>query len=240
MRISAFVVAWPVFGMGQMPNLTKVLFALVVAFVVFPVVGWGHVTQDLQSGLIVWMTIREVFIGLAFGFLARIFFFVASIGGQLASVSMGISSAQLFSPATGESTSALEKVQVILATIFFLTIDGHLIFLSGLVDSYQLLPLSVSGVDVAVFGTFGQLLGEVMLIGVKVAAPVMIAVLFMNLTMAVIGRAVPQINVLITSLPVNILVGFLILILAMPLMVWQMGDILEYSVDRVFSVLKAM
>ena len=67
----------------------------------------------------------------------------------------------------------------------------------------------------------------------------MIAILFMNISMAVVGRAVPQINVLITSLPVNILVGFLALLISFPLIVWQMHDILEVTMTRVFQVLKS-
>ena len=239
LRISGFVVTWPVFGVETVPASVKILLGLILAIILFPSVGWQKLQADLNSQQLVWFAIREVFIGLSIGFLARAFFYIFAVAGQVISVSMGLSSIQLFNPAMGDRLSAFEQFFVGLGTLFFLGIDGHHIFLSGLTDSFTLVPLSGDLISSAFFGQMGAIVHEITTIGVKISAPVLIAILFMNVAMAVIGRAVPQINVLITSLPVNIMVGFLVTFASLPLIIWQMHDLLDLTAERVFQMLKS-
>ncbi|MCB0386422.1 MAG: flagellar biosynthetic protein FliR, partial [Bdellovibrionales bacterium] len=171
-------------------------------------------------------------------FLARAFFYVLSVAGQVISVSMGLSSIQLFNPAVGDRSSAFDQFLVGLGTLFFLAINGHHIFLGGLRDSFHLVPLSGDLISTAYFGQMGAIVHEITMIGVRLAGPILIAVLFMNIAMAVIGRAVPQINVLITSLPVNIMVGFLVMFVSLPLIIWQMHDLVDLTAERVFQMMK--
>ncbi|RME16388.1 MAG: flagellar biosynthetic protein FliR [Bdellovibrio sp.] len=238
MRMSAFVVSWPVFGIQKVPAPVKILFALVMSLVIFPVISWKQISVDLESLHIIWLVGREIFIGVAFGFLARIFFFAISIAGQIMSTTLGLSSSQLFNPAMGEQTSSLEQFEIALATLFFLFFQGHLIFISGLVESFQFLPLSMKGIQLQSGIHFSEMVSSVMLIGFKLSAPVLVSIFFMNISMAIIGRTVPQINVLITSLPVNILVGFIVLIFSMPMLVWQFKDVLNVSIEQVFGLMK--
>lgn len=237
-RLSAFVVSWPVFGVETVPTSLKILFALLLALMIFPVVGWSKVTADILSEQIIWLTIREAFIGLFVGYIARFFFFSIRVAGEMISVSMGLSGAQLFNPSLGGQSTAIDQFHLVLATLFYLAINGHHLLLAGIIDSFRVIPIESSLLSVKQFADAGQMLQDVTLMGLKMSAPVMISVLFLNLTMAVIGRAVPQINVLITSLPVNILVGFLIMIICIPMLVWQMNDLLEVTTERLFLALK--
>lgn len=239
LRLSAFLVAWPVFSLPMVPAPVKILIALTLTLVIFPVVEWKGLAVELESLEIVWLALREIFIGVSIGFLARTFFFAMQVGGEIMSTSMGLASGQLFNPEMGGTVTATEQFQVAIATLFFLAINGHHFFLSGMADSFQLVPLSSAGLSLKGLKETQVILQLVVEMGLKFAAPVMIAVLFMNITMAVIGRAVPQINVLITSLPVNILVGLIIFLTALPLMLWQMHDLLEVTTSRVFHILKS-
>lgn len=240
LRISGFVVAWPIFGVAMVPSPAKILFAFVLALILFPVVDWKAmpIHTSLESLSIIWLSIKEIFIGLSFGYLARMFFYVMEVAGELISLSMGISSVQLFNPAMGERSSATSQFFIILATLFFLAINGHHILLTGLQQSFQLLPLSESGLNFSAYSHFGSLLQEIVLIGLKMSMPVMISIFFMNIALAIIGRAVPQINVLITSLPVNILVGFIVMFITLPFVVYQMSDLLDNTATHMFQLLK--
>ena len=237
-RISGFIVTWPVFGVNLIPSPAKILLGLAISILIFPVIKWDGVSGQLDSLVIVWLAVRELFIGLVTGFLARMFFYVFNIFGEIVSVSMGIASAQLFNPALDSRATAMEQFQVALATLFFLAINGHHLFLSGIIDTFRLIPLDPGGLDLMALKSMGVIVQDVMIIGVQLSAPVLISILFMNLSMAVIGRAVPQINVLITSLPVNILVGFVVLIVTVPIVIWQMNDIMELTTTRLFQILR--
>src|SRR5690606_5611667 len=158
------------------------------------------------------LSVKEIFVGVSLGYLARMFFFAVSIAGQIMATSIGLASAQLYNPQMGSQTTSVEELKVILASMFYLGIQGHHLFISGLAESFNFPPLGRLARSFGGLEQMGVLVQQVMEIGVKISAPVLISILFVNIAMAVIGRAVPQINVLITSLPVNILVGLFILI----------------------------
>lgn len=237
-RMSSFIVSWPVFGSVAVNSPTKILFALSLSLMVFPVVDWSLVQGELGDSNMIWLALREAFIGLSFGFLARIFFYAINIAGEIVGASMGIANAQLFNPALGARVTSMEQFHLALATLFFLAINGHHILLSGIVESFNLVPLAGESIAFTGFKKMGFLVQEIMVIGFKLAAPVMVSILFLNIAMGVIGRTVPQINVLITSLPINILVGFVVLIVSVPLFLWKMHDLMDLTAVRVFQMLK--
>lgn len=238
LRISAFIVAWPVFGVPSVPAPVKVLFSLVLTMMIFPTVSAEELGLKMLENQIILVAIKEVFIGLTFGFLAKMFFFAIRISGEIVSVSMGLSSSQLFNPSLGGRASSIEQFKLVIASLFFLSVNGHHLLLTGLFDTFRILPLNPEMLNLTGLQSMGTFAQEIMVIGLKISSPVLISIFFMNMTMAIIGRTVPQINVLITSLPVNILAGFIVMLVSVPLMVWQMNDLLEITADRLFMLVK--
>jgi len=238
-RLSGFIVTMPIFGGAMVPTPVKILFALAMAMVIFPQMGWRKLDVDLESLSIVAMAVKEAAVGLFFGFIARLFFSAVSMAGQIMSVSLGISAAQLFNPAMGETSTAFDELYVTLASMFFLSVNGHHVLLSGLVDSFHMVPLQATSIHLMGLQDFGVIIQKVMVIGLKMSAPLMVTILFMNIAIAVVGRAVPQINILITSLPVNILIGLMVVVVSLPLLIWQMHDLLGITSDELFKLLKS-
>lgn len=237
-RVSAFIVSWPVFDAPSVPAPVKILFSLVVAIMIFPTINYEQLPVSLLENRIILLTLKEAFIGLSVGFMAKMFFFAVRIAGEIISVSMGLSSSQLFNPAIGARVSTIENFKLIVASLFFLAINGHHLLMSGLVDTFRIVPMSMEMVNLHHLNAFGVFVSEIMVVGLKISSPVLISIFFMNMTMAIIGRTVPQINVLITSLPVNIMVGFIIMFVSIPLLVWQMHDLLELTTERLFALVK--
>ncbi len=238
-RMSAFTVSWPIFGTQTVPAPVKILFALSLSLVLFPVVNITGLSADMSTSSLIFMTIKEAFIGVSIGYLARMFLYAISISGQIISVTMGLSGVQLFNPSIGETSTPIDQFQVFLVSLLFLAINGHHIFLSALTKSFQMVPLSADLLSLQVFSNVGVMVQQIMVIGVKLAAPVLVAITITNIMMGIIGRAVPQINVLITSLPVNILVGFIVLIFSLPVFMGQVEGLLAVTADNLFKVLKA-
>jgi flagellar biosynthesis protein FliR len=239
LRMSAFIVTMPVFGASTVPTPIKILFALSMTFVVFPQIGWRQLTADIESLTIVSMAVKEVAVGLFFGFVARLFFSAVSMAGQVMSVSLGISAAQLFNPAMGETSTAFDQLYVALASLFFLSVNGHHLLITGLVDSFHMISLQNTSLHLMGLQDFGVIVQKITVIAVKMSAPLMVTILFMNIAIAVVGRAVPQINILITSLPVNILIGLLVVMFSLPLLIWQMNDLLGVTSTELFRLLKS-
>jgi flagellar biosynthetic protein FliR len=237
-RVSAFVVSWPVFGVPLIPNSIKILFALALAMVLFPVVDSTTVQQQIGSTALIPMVVREALIGLFIGFTARMFFFAVNVAGQMMSLSLGLAGAQLLNPSFNEFSTVVDQFQVLIATLFFLSINGHHVLIAGLHESFMLLPLGFLDLQTSSLIAFGAVVQQILELGLKMAAPVVIAILLMNVVMAVMGRAVPQVNVLVTSIPVNIVVGLVVMVVALPMMITGMDELMLTTGERLFQFLR--
>jgi flagellar biosynthetic protein FliR len=237
-RMTSFVVSWPVFGVETVSPPIKILFATLLTMVVFPTLKWApYQTVALESGLVL-LVLREAFIGVAMGFLARMFFFAFRISGEMVSQAMGLSAASMFNPSMGGQTSSMEQFYTALATLFYLAVNGHHYLITGLVRSFEWVPPAALTLNVSQFTGVTQMTQEILELGLRFSAPVVISILVVNLVLGVVGKTVPQLNVLVTSFPINILIGFFLLIITMPMLLDQMGDFLALSTSRVFELVK--
>jgi flagellar biosynthetic protein FliR len=239
-RISVCFATWPIIGTLIVPQPVKILISLVVSLLMFP-----HVSSELSVGetqklSLVWLVVREVSIGLVLGLVSRFFFFIMTICGEIVSVSIGVSADQLFNPAFGSRTSAVEQLLSLIGTLLFFAVNGHHSLIEGLAQSFTVLPLSSVGLNLS---NFDQVVaaGQMLLVtGVKMAAPVMAVIFFMNVALGVLNRASPQINVLVTSLAVNVFAGLTVLILAYPSTLQFMSEAMTSSVNSMFELMKVI
>ncbi len=239
-RVSAFFVTWPILSMGNVPSFVKILFSMAVTVVLFPLVAWKQIDPKLLQDAYMFLIVKEVFVGILMGFTARFFFFAIEICGHMVSDAMGLSSAQVFNPMAEGRSSIVEQYYLILVTMFYLLINGHHHFVAGLFKSFELVPLSLEGVALTSLGHAGEFLQAIVIMGLKFAAPIVASLFAMNIAMGVIGRAVPQMNVLITSLSVNVLLGMFVMFLALPMMMEGLPGFLNETIERLFQVLKAL
>jgi flagellar biosynthetic protein FliR len=240
LRVVGFVVSWPIFGVSTVPVNVKVLLSVMLSICLFSSIQISSVTGLAISEELPFMAFREIAIGLFLGFLSRCFFFAVSVAGEIISMSMGLASAQIFNPALGAQSNIIEQLQVILATLVFLAIKGHHMLLTGLAKSFEIIPLGPMALKVAGLGVAASYGQDILLMGLQIAAPVIVAILLTNMAMGIIGRAVPQINVLVTSIPVTITVGFAVMFLSLPFLVFEMGHLSNVMVEKVFDVMKAL
>ncbi len=238
-RVSVFLITWPVFSVYNVPGPLKILLSLAVATVLFPVIPHAGLTAEGLGSDLIWLAGKEVLTGLTLGFLTRLFFFAVSCGGNLIATSAGLANAQIFNPAMQSTVTTVESFYVAVATLLFLALNGHHFFLTGLAQSFDAIPLN-AGIDIAVFKDSGLILQSVVEAGIKISAPVMVAIFFMNVAMGIIGRVVPQINVLVTSQAVNFLAAMLVMIIAIPAMVMELDHQMVSFAELLFKFMKAM
>lgn len=239
LRLSAFFVTWPILGSEAVPAPVKILTSLVVTIIVFPVIGYKKLQVGIVDNQIIILAAREITIGVIIGFISRFFFFSLAMAGQIISVSMGLSSAQLFNPGLNLEGTAVEQFKVMLGSIFFLMINGHHLLITAIVKSFEFAPLGIATISFAGMSDLASVMTIISTIAIKIAAPVMVSIFFVNISLGIAGRAVPQINVLVTSMAVNTLVGFGAMIIALPLFVTEISDIVNETTTRLFQLMKS-
>lgn len=240
LRLTAFVFAMPVFGAGMVPLPVKILLSLVLSVVVFPIAVTNAVTDLAISETILLMAGREVLVGLFLGFLMRFFFFAISVAGELIGLSSGLATAQMYNPALGANSNVIEQFQMLIATLLFLALNGHHIFLEGMVRSFAILRIGDYGIRLEALGSAAALVREVIIFGVQLAAPVIVAVFVAQLGMGIIGKAVPQINVLVTSLQLTMLLTLIIVYLAIPTTVTTINSMMVEMASSFMSLMRSL
>jgi flagellar biosynthetic protein FliR len=238
-RLTAFVVSWPVFGVETLSGHIKVLFATALSLMIFPTLEWSMEQKAaLQSSLLL-LVAREAFFGFSLGYLARLFFFVFRITGDMISQAMGLNAASVFNPSLGSQIGSVEQFYLALVSLFYLAVDGHHALLIGLVKSFQFFKPAEVSLRVSQFTGLAQLTQEVIELGVRFSAPVVVAILVVNLILGIVGKAVPQLNVLVTSFPITILTGLILMMVTIPIWFFRMDEFLALSTNQIMSLVES-
>lgn len=237
LRIGSFWVSWPVFSGSTVPNPIKILTVLAVSICLFPVLPRSHIHLNFDSPLI-YLSIKEVMMGVCMGYLCRLFYFALGMAGQMVGTTIGFAQGSMYNPALGTQSTSIEQFYTILGTLFFLIINGHHYLLGALAQSFELVPIGTVQLHPEVFKHSGMGLMKFFEIAFQMSAPIVATIFFVNFGMGVLGRAVPQLNVLVTSFPVNVLVGLLVMIVCIPLFVEQMHGVAESTTIALFEFLK--
>lgn len=240
LRMIAFVVSSVVFGSENISVPIKVLLAVVFSMVVFPSVQVavpvaGNWSQDLLL-----LSAREVAVGLSLGFLTRLFFFAVGMTGELISVSIGLGQAQIFNPMLGQNSNTVEQFYNTIAILIFFSLNGHHLLINAIAQSYELVPLAQLKFPAGPFAEMATFVQDMMVMALKMCSPILAAILITNIAMGILGRAIPQINVLVTSMPVTLMLGFALMFICIPLLVMEMHGILNLTHTKMMFVMKAL
>lgn len=240
LRMTAFVFSAAVLNSPTVPVVAKVLFSVVLTMLMYSSVATSEVVAKVsttESALVV-MSVIELLTGLCLGFLTRIFFFAISMAGELISVAMGLGQAQMFNPLIGNMGNAMEQFFVFVATLLYLTINGHHYLIHGLTESFKMVQLGNLSLSTAGFLSLVESAQQFFILGIKISAPVVISMVLVQVGVGLLSRAVPQINVLTTSASITTALGFLILFVSLPLIVFQMSGLVDLTALELFKFIK--
>ena len=230
-RVGTMMIVAPVFGSrGTSPQL-RVFFGLTVALVMLPVVAPAGVVipQDVSGFL--GRAAREIMIGALGGFVVLLIFTSLEGAGHVIGLQMGFSLANIINPLTSTNASLIDQFYTLVATLVFLTIDGHHMVLLGVERTFQLAPIDRVGSYLPPIDLVLGMGREIFLTASRIALPVLTALLLTDVALAMVARSVPQLNVFVVGMPAKIAVGFLMLVVTVPTVAYIMarafGDLIS-------------
>jgi flagellar biosynthetic protein FliR len=212
-RILAWLSFDPLLGNKAVPTRVRVALAMVLAMVVTPLLP-NNAPLSLASGEGVLILLQQIAIGAALGFALRIVFTAVEFAGQLMGLQMGLSFATLFDPVNGAQTQVVAQFMVLTTALILFAFNGHHLVVTALVQSFQDIPIgsTLSADGFAMLANWGAILFSV---GLHISLPVTAALLATNLTIGMMSRASPQLNIFAIGFPLTLGVGFLVLYLAL-------------------------
>lgn len=206
-RPGMLVLATPYFGAAFAPAPVRVGATVMLALVLAPVVT---VPAGLPAVGLTAVVAREVAIGLALAFAIRVLVAGAEFAGHFAGYQLGLSLGALIDPQTGVRNNVLALLYANVVIVICFVTNAHHSLLRALVDSYRALPIGFGGLSPDLAGAVAGLIGLVFVLGVRVAAPVVIVMLLAEIVLGLLGRIAPALNVMIAGAPIRLVAGLLV------------------------------
>jgi flagellar biosynthetic protein FliR len=209
-RIGACLMVAPLFGARFVPARTRVLLAAALTALVAPLAPATGIAPFSAEGVVV--VAQQLLIGVALGFALQVAFDALGLAGQLLANSMGLSFAFNVDPLRGSSTAALGQLYIILATLTFLAMGGHLALLEVLVQGFTTMPIGTTGLGSEGLWSLVLWGGQLFSGALAVALPGVTALLIVNLAFGVVSRAAPALNLFAVGFPVSLVIGLLVVL----------------------------
>lgn len=218
-RIGSMFISIPVFSMQALPARIRVLASVLITAVIIPVLPpQPDIVLFSYRGFMV--AVQQIALGITAGFVLQMVFSVILVAGQSIAYSMGLGFASLVDPATGIQVPVVAQVFIISASLLFLAYDGHLLLIEMLAQSFDTLPVAAIGLEKSDLWRVISWSSQIFAGGVLLALPVMVSILFVNISFGVASRAAPQLQIFGVGFPITIMLGMVLIWITLP-------DILE-------------
>lgn len=213
-RIASFFMVIPIIGTRLVPMRVRLGLAFLVTLAVAPTLGPMPEFEALSFDAAM-VSLQQIFIGTVMGFMFVMLMQVFVVGGQMIAMQMGLGFASMVDPSNGVNVAVLSQIFLVAVTLIFLAMNGHLVMIDVIVESFKSWPVSSSIIGE---GSITQpLLWEVLMrinwlfaSALLLALPAITAVLIVNLAFGIMTRAAPQMNVFSLGFPIGMLFGLFI------------------------------
>ncbi|MEZ7196452.1 flagellar biosynthetic protein FliR [Pseudodesulfovibrio karagichevae] len=236
-RISVVLFLLPFFGGQSIPRIVKGALVLVLSMALWPQLSFPASLMPTGWNIVI-MFIGELLLGLILGMLVNFLFAAVQLGGQIIGFQMGFAMVNVVDPITGTSNAVSAHFLYMCTMLTFLVLNGHLYLLKAVGMTFQYIPPGTLLLQPELANDIFHFSNLMFTLAIKIAAPVMAALFLVDLSLALISRAAPQMHVLILGFPIKITVGFFFLGFIFSIMALYVGDFLSGLNNMYENVMK--
>jgi flagellar biosynthetic protein FliR len=233
-RLAGLALYAPLFGSTRIPRQIRVLLLLVLAAGVAPSVPTPTIpntTWGLALGIG-----GEIAFGFAMGMVLSFTFVAVQWAGEIIGQQMGFNLGEVFDPQFGGRTSVVGDLYFMLTLVIFLMAHGATFMIGGIIQSFKALPLLSVSVDASLFTLVLDLFHAATILAVQVAAPVLITMIVVDIVLGLLGRVMPQLNVMSAALSIRAAIGIVVLLVGLPQGVAMLSNSIHDSLDQANAI----
>jgi flagellar biosynthetic protein FliR len=233
-RVLGVIAASPIFSHSAIPTQVKLGLGIMVTLIIVPTLPpLPHFEIFSFQGLLI--LIQQLVIGIAIGFSMRLVFSGVELAGQLIGMSMGLGFASFYDPQSQGQSTAVNQFLILLAMLIFLSLDGHLLIITAVANSFITMPIAVSGsgINPMKIAMWGE---TIFSSGLLLALPAVTALLITNMALGILTKTAPQLNLFGIGFPVTLSIGFVILALSLPGMLKPIENFIEQGTSNMVQV----
>jgi flagellar biosynthetic protein FliR len=210
-RVMALIMSAPILSSRSTPARVKIGLGILIAFTVSPLVSPAPEGAD-----VVILLIQNVLVGVIIGFSLRLIFAAIEFAGDIAGLQIGLGFALLIDPMSSRQTPLIGNFFGVLASLVFLAINGHLMLITQLVESFTVIPLHSQSLNIINFSVIVSWGSELFKIALLLSLPVVIVLLIVNITLGIMARVAPQLSIFSVGFSLSLVVGLLVLWASLP------------------------
>ncbi|WOT06261.1 flagellar biosynthetic protein FliR [Shewanella youngdeokensis] len=223
-RISSMFMVMAVFGATTTPTRVRLLLSLTVTAAIAPVLP-PMPTIELFSLTAVFVTFQQIIIGVSMGFASILLMQTFVLTGQIIGMQTSLGFASMVDPSSGQQTPVVSNFFLLLTTMIFLAVDGHLVLIRMVVASFETIPVSTTGLSLTSYRLFSEFVGYMFGAALTMSLSAIVALLTINLSFGVMTRASPQLNIFSIGFPVTMVSGLFILWLTLTPIMAHFGEV---------------
>lgn len=233
-RVLGVIAAAPIFNHSSIPNQVKLGLGIMLTLIIMPTLPPLPQFEIFSlQGLLILM--QQLIIGLAIGFSMRLVFAAVELTGQLIGTTMGLGFASFYDPQSQGQSTAVNQFLVLLTMLIFLSLDGHLMIVTAVANSFVSMPIVVAGggikpLQIAMWGE------TIFSVGLLLSLPAVAALLITNMALGILTKTAPQLNLFGIGFPVTLSMGFVVLALALPGMLKPIENFIEQGANNMRQV----
>jgi flagellar biosynthetic protein FliR len=227
LRLSLTVFMIPLINNARFPNSLKALFIVMFSALLFPVLKHNVTPLSFDPVRLSLTVVEEIIFAMVISFSVLLILAAFDMAGELISYMTGLGFVQVVDPQSGAQTNVVSNILQLFAVLLLFGLDGHHILFKVITESFQTIPIGEFAFQPATLGKIVVLFVRLFALSIKLAAPVVVVLLLTQVGLGLIAKFVPNINILVTSFPVTILLGLIFIGLCLPLWADSMNRIFQ-------------
>lgn len=233
-RILSFIAAAPLWSTAGIPRRTRLILGVAITLAITPSLPTMPTVQPgSMHGL--WLIFQQMAIGIGMGFAAKIVFTAVDLAGEIIGLQMGLGFATFYDPLNSSQTPVIAEFLGLMSLLTFLSLNGHLIYLATLAQSFNAIPVSAVPLSADSWLNLVELGGKIFSAGLLLALPIIVALLITNVALAVLTRAAPQLNIFALGFPLTLSGGFIGLIISLNYLAVPLQTLFEFGMSALLG-----
>ena len=208
-RVGIILFLLPFFNSRRIQVMSKVGMTFIIAILLYPVIDVRPSAMPANTMGIVQLIGGELVIGMILGLMVQVFFEGVKVMGEMVGFQTGLSIANIIDPQSGMQLSIFSNMAYLLAMILFLLLNGHHVLLNAIKGSFEIIQVGTLSLNPQFMQKMISHVGQMFVIGIKIGAPAIAALLFTKIVFGLITKFIPQMNIMIVAFPAQIAVGLL-------------------------------
>ena len=209
-RIAGFFMVMPLFGTRLVTQRIRLLLALFTTAVITPILPPMPIIESIGLATMIIMA-QQLLIGIALGFALEVLMQIFILSGQMVAMQTGLGMAQMVDPSNGVNVAVVAQWFLIFVNLLFISLNGHLIAIEILADSFFTIPIGSGGLSGDTLMALAKLAKWMFAAAIVLALPAIASMLVVNIAFGVMARLAPQLNIFAVGFPVTMMLGLIVI-----------------------------